>query len=93
VLLSLGAATVAAGWLPRATSLAGSLPATGGFLLLVMADSVGAPGWVREISPFAHLAAVPLDGVSWPATLIMTGLAGALVVAGVVGYRRRDIGG
>jgi ABC-2 type transport system permease protein len=93
VLLSLGAATLAAGWLPRATSVAGSLPATGGFLLLVLADSVGAPGWVREVSPFAHLAAVPLDGVSWPATLVMTGLAGVLVMAGAVGYRRRDIGG
>jgi hypothetical protein len=44
VLLRLGAATLAVGWAPRTTALAGSLPATGGFLLLVIADSIGAPG-------------------------------------------------
>jgi ABC-2 type transport system permease protein len=93
VLLSLGAATLATGWAPRTAAVAGSLPATGGFLLLVIADSVGAPGWVREISPFAHLAAVPLDGVDWAATLVMTGLAVVLVVAGAVGYQRRDLQG
>ncbi|MDG4782230.1 hypothetical protein O7614_21450 [Micromonospora sp. WMMD961] len=93
VLLSLGAATLAVGWVPRVTAFAGSLPAIGGFLLLVMADSVGAPGWVRGLSPFAHLAPVPLTAVDWTSTLIMTTLGVALGVAGVMGYRRRDLQG
>ncbi|MFG1837365.1 hypothetical protein ACGFH8_02885 [Micromonospora sp. NPDC049175] len=91
VLLSLGAATLAAGWAPRAAAFAGSLPAAGGFLLLVIADSVGAPGWVRGLSPFAHLAPVPLTAVDWTSTLIMITLGVALCVAGVIGYRRRDL--
>lgn len=93
MLISLGAAVLATGWLPRAAALAGSLPATGGFLLLVIVDSVGAPAWVREISPFAHLAPVPLTAVDWAATLIMIVLAAVLVVVGAAGYQRRDLRG
>ncbi|MGC4815669.1 ABC transporter permease [Micromonospora sp. DT228] len=93
VLLSLGAATLAAGRVPRAAAFAGSLPATGGFLLLVIADSVGSPGWVRGLSPFAHLAPVPLTPVDWTSTLAMITLGVALGVAGVLGYRRRDLRG
>jgi ABC-2 type transport system permease protein len=69
----------------------GSLPATGGFLLLVIADSVGAPAWVHDISPFAHLAPVPLAGVGWRATVVMIGLAAAMIATAVIGYRRRDL--
>ncbi|WP_250036674.1 ABC transporter permease [Paractinoplanes maris] len=91
VLLTLAAAALAVGWAPRTTGVAGSLPATGGFLLLVLADSVGAPGWVRGLSPFAHLAPVPLTGVNWPATAVTTGLAIGSTVLALLGYGRRDI--
>jgi ABC-2 type transport system permease protein len=91
VLLSLGAAVFAAGWAPRWTGLIGSLPGVGGFLLLVTAESIAAPGWVREISPFAHLAPVPLTGPDLTASTIMLAAAAVLIVAGVAGYRRRDL--
>ena len=93
VLLSLGAATLATGWVPGAVTFAGSLPAIGGFLLLVIADSTGAPAWVRAISPFTHLAPVPLTTVDWSSTLIMTALAATLVIAGAAGFQRRDLRG
>ncbi|MFJ6154302.1 ABC transporter permease [Micromonospora profundi] len=93
VLLSLGAATLAAGWVSRVTAFAGSLPATGGFLLLVIADSIDATGWVRQLSPFAHLAPVPLTSIDWTTTLIMTSVAVILAIAGTMGYRRRDLQG
>lgn len=91
VLLSLAAAAVAAGWAPRAVAVLGALPATGGFLLLVIADSIDAPGWVRGISPFAHLAPVPVTAVGWAAAIVMTAVAVTLTVAAVIGYRRRDL--
>jgi ABC-2 type transport system permease protein len=90
-LLSLGAAVLALGWLPQATGAIGGLPAVGGFLLLVTAESAGAPSWVAAISPFAHLAPVPFTTANWPATTVMTATAIALTVAGVIGYRRRDL--
>ncbi|MEV0902770.1 hypothetical protein [Actinoplanes sp. NPDC049802] len=91
VLLSLGAAVFAVGWVPRLTGLLGTLPAVGGFLLLVIAESVAAPAWVRDLSPFAHLAPVPLTGPDPTASMIMLAMAAALTIAGLGGYRYRDL--
>lgn len=91
VALSLAAAVFGVGWAPRWAGLLGSLPATGGFLLLVIAESIAAPAWIRDISPFAHLAPVPLAGADLTASTIMLAAAGLLVVAGAAGYRRRDL--
>ncbi|MEV4703183.1 hypothetical protein [Actinoplanes sp. NPDC049316] len=91
VLLSLGAAVFGVGWAPRWTGLIGSLPGVGGFLLLVLAESVAAPGWVHDVSPFAHLAPVPLTGPDPAASAAMLAAAVVLAVAGVGGYRRRDL--
>ncbi|MEU4624847.1 hypothetical protein AB0G04_33355 [Actinoplanes sp. NPDC023801] len=91
IFLSLAAAALAVGWAPRAVAVVGSLPATGGFLLLVIAESVDAPDRVRDVSPFAHLAPVPLQNADWPATAVMTGLAVVMAAAAAAGYRRRDL--
>ncbi|SDT80406.1 ABC transporter permease [Actinoplanes derwentensis] len=89
--LSLGTAVFATGWAPRWAGVVGALPATGGFLLLVIADSIAAPGWVRDLSPYAHLAPVPLADTDWTATTVMLGIAAVLTVAGLAGYQRRDL--
>ncbi|RAO53856.1 hypothetical protein ONO86_01362 [Micromonospora noduli] len=91
VLLCLGAAVLAFGWAPRAVAAIGALPAAGGFIWQVIADSINAPTWIRALSPFAHLAAVPSTAPAWPPALVMVGIAAAGVVAGTVGYRRRDL--
>ncbi|WIN00247.1 hypothetical protein ACTOB_003942 [Actinoplanes oblitus] len=89
--LSLGAAVLATGVAPRAVTAIGVLPTAGGFLLLTLADSIGAPAWVGELSPFAHLAPVPLAGVDAVGALVMTAVTGTLIAAGAVAYRRRDL--
>lgn len=89
--LSLGAATLALGWFPSATVAVGAAPTAGGFLLLVIADSTGAPEWITSLSPFAHLAPVPLQPVNWAATLIMLAIAAILGGVGVLGYQHRDL--
>ncbi|GAB7037728.1 MULTISPECIES: hypothetical protein [Catenuloplanes] len=91
VALSCGAAVLAVGVTPRLAVLAGVAPGVGGFLLQVLADATGAPGWVRDVSPLAHLAPVPLTGPAWPAALTMTAVAACLVIAGTVRYARRDL--
>ncbi|WP_203790599.1 LPXTG cell wall anchor domain-containing protein, partial [Paractinoplanes rishiriensis] len=69
----------------------GSLPATGGFLLLILAESIAAPAWVRDLSPFAHLAPVPLTGPNTTASTVLLIAAVVLTGAGIAGYRRRDL--
>ncbi|MEU8233481.1 hypothetical protein AB0C12_28200 [Actinoplanes sp. NPDC048967] len=90
-LLSLGAAVIALGVVPRAAGWIGGVPTVGGFLLLVTADSTGAPEWVGALSPFAHLAPVPAEGVSWTGTAVMAILAAVLCAAGLAAFARRDV--
>lgn len=88
--LCLGAAVLALGVGPRAVAGIGALPAAGGFLWQVIADSVDAPGWVG-FSPFAHLAPVPAARPDWPGVLGMLTGAAVLAAAGAWAYRRRDL--
>ncbi|XVV10115.1 hypothetical protein ACQP2X_35455 [Actinoplanes sp. CA-131856] len=92
-LLSLGAAVLATGFAPRAVIHAGPLPTTGGFLLLVLADSADAPGWLRSLSPFAHLAPVPLESADFTAAAVMVAVSVLLTAAGLASLRRRDLTG
>lgn len=89
--LGLGAATLALGRTPEAVLPAGMVPAAGGFVLNVVADSVGAPAWVGSLSPFAHLSPVPVTIPDWTATTIMVAIAVALCVAGTMSYTGRDV--
>lgn len=92
-LLCLGAALAALGWAPTAVLGIGVLPAAGGYLLLVLADSFRWPAWVGNLSPFAHLAAVPAQPWDVAGAVVMTALAGVLAVAGVARYGSRDLRG
>lgn len=92
-LLCLGAAVAALGWAPSAVLGIGVLPAAGGYLLLALADSFRWPGWVRELSPFAHLSAVPAEPWDVTGAVAMTTIAALLAVAGLARYGRRDIRG
>ena len=89
--LCLGAAVSALGWLPRAVGLVGAAPAVGGFLLQVVAESTGAPQWVADLSPFAHLAPVPTTSPNWIGAAVMLAVAAGLYAAGSAGYQRRDL--
>ncbi|RLK25709.1 ABC-2 type transport system permease protein [Micromonospora sp. M71_S20] len=90
-LLNLGVAVLVLGRTPHGVAVVGMVPAAGGFLLKVIADSTGAASWVSWLSPYTHLADVPQATPDWPATAVMVGLAGAALAVGTFGYRRRDV--
>ncbi|MGY1714561.1 hypothetical protein ACI78R_08900 [Geodermatophilus sp. SYSU D01106] len=89
--LCLGAATAELGLAPAATLAVEVAPAVGGYLLLVLADTLGWPSGVRALSPFAHLAAVPAEpwDVAGAAGTVTVGVV--LAVAGCLALRRRDL--
>lgn len=90
LMVIVGIAVLLVGWLPQLAALswlvigwaifAGML---GGLLQL--------PTWAMDLSPFAHVPRIPGEAMSWPPMIIMTVLGVALLVAGLVGLRRRDI--
>ena len=71
----------------------GVLPAAGGYLLLVFAESFRWPDWVRSLSPFDHLAPVPAAPVDVAGALGMLVVAAALAAVGLAAYARRDLRG
>jgi ABC-2 type transport system permease protein len=89
--LALGAAALAVGWLPSAVGAVGALPVVGGFLLNVIAESMRAPAWVLNISPYAHVAAVPSVSPQVLAITTFLVVGAALTALGIAGYRRRDL--
>lgn len=88
--LALGAAALAVGWAPGAVTAVGAIPVVGGFLLNIVADSVGAPAWVSNASPFVHVAATPAAAPNWGAIAAFVVIGAALAGLGIYGYRRRD---
>lgn len=91
VLLSLGAAVLALGWLPRAVVLVGALPAVGGFVWWVLAESLDWPDRVQALSPYTHLASVPAEPPDLVAAAVMVAIGLLLLAAGLVGFARRDL--
>ena len=58
-------------------------PVVGGLLEL--------PGWLRDISPFSHTPLAPAAEVTLLPIAILLAVAGALALAGLVTFRRRDV--
>jgi ABC-2 type transport system permease protein len=79
------------GFLPRATSAAWAVAAA-----FVVVSEFGpafhAPQWLMDVSPFTHVPKVPGATVAATPIIWLLAVAAVLVVAGLVGFRRRDIG-
>lgn len=90
-LLAAASAAVALGWMPSAVGVVGALPILGGFLVNAILQTTNAPGWVANLSPWAHLAPVPEMPPHWAATITFLVIAAGLIALGVYGYVKRDV--
>ncbi len=82
-------------------ALIGVAPRFTGFAWLVLAgvvflgffgEGLSLPVWIRDLSPFEHLPAVPAVAASAEPLITMSLLGLALAAVGLVSFRRRDIG-
>jgi ABC-2 type transport system permease protein len=92
-LLFLGLATLAYALVPRGGSGIPYGLVTVAFLWYLFGSLVGVPGWIVSATPFAHVAAVPVQPLRTGAAAIMiaTGLLAA--GTGVAWFERRDLVG
>jgi ABC-2 type transport system permease protein len=58
----------------------------------VLGELLSVPDWARKVSPFEHVPRLPGDPLTVVPLLVLSALAAALTLAGLVGLRRRDIG-
>lgn len=85
-----GLAAVMFGVAPRAMPV-GWLLLGYGVLVGLLGDPLGMADAVRDISPFAHVPRLPAETLTAVPLIVLTALAGALVAAGLAGFRRRDV--
>lgn len=91
VLVLSGVARLLHGAVPGASMLAwsGLLVA---WVVLIFGDLLDLPQWFQDLSPFEHLALVPLQEFRAAPFLALAALATLLSVAGQLAFDRRDIG-
>ncbi|GGL89718.1 ABC transporter membrane-spanning protein [Streptomyces fumigatiscleroticus] len=85
-----GVAVLLYGVVPRAAMAAWGVA---GAVLLIgwVGPALDVPRAVLDLSPFGHLPKLPGGEMAWGPVLVLTGLAVALVAAGLAGLRRRDM--
>lgn len=49
------------------------------------------PQWLSNLAPMEHTGQPPLDSNSWPTAMILLVIAAGPLVAGLAGFRRRDL--
>lgn len=49
------------------------------------------PKWIVDLSPFSHTPAVPAEDLTWTPIITMTAIAAAMIIAGVVLFKRRNL--
>lgn len=76
---------------PRALVLAW-LPLVLAFVVLIFGDLLRLPRWLQSLSPFEHLAAVPVESFELLPVVWVALFAALVSVAGQIAFLRRDIG-
>ena len=90
VLVLSGFARLLHGALPRAV-LAAWLALLLACVVLFFGELLQLPQWFQDLSPYEHLALVPLEPFRWGPFVALTLVAAALSVAGQITFQRRDV--
>lgn len=91
VLVLVAAVVLLIGWLPRAAAAVWALLALA-FVVGWLGSLIDPPQWVRDVSPFEHIPAVPAAAVTGTPLVVLTSLGVVAIVMGWAGFLRRDIG-
>jgi ABC-2 type transport system permease protein len=86
-----GIGTALFGLVPRLAALTWAALAAC-LLLLELGALLKLSHWFVDASPFAHVPKLPGTAVTATPLVALTAIAVALVAAGLVGFRRRDLG-
>lgn len=90
VLVLAGVAVALFGFVPR-VALAAWAALAAVFVVAFFGEVLRLPPWVRAVSPFDHLPAVPAEDLRWAPVVTLLAVATALTGAGLWGLRRRDV--
>lgn len=61
------------------------------FVVMLLGEILRMPAWLRDVSPFEHLALVPAEEFRWAPFVLLLGVALTVSAVGQTGFRRRDL--
>jgi ABC-2 type transport system permease protein len=91
--LFLGITALAYAAIPRASAAAAYSAVTVTFLWQTVGALLTAPGWLLDLTPFAHVALIPAQPFQATAAAVMTGTGVVAAVGALAVFRRRDLTG
>ncbi|RNF38732.1 ABC transporter permease [Planococcus salinus] len=91
VWVMIGIAVLLIGW---AKGLSGFiwLYLTFSFAVVYLGGLLQFPEWVQKLSPYGYVSRIPIEDMDYGTAAILTGIAVLLIIAGFIGYNKRDIG-
>lgn len=89
--LMIGLAVIVFGFAPRWVDVAWGILAAC-FVIGLLGVELRLPDWVQKLSPFERTPALPAADMAVLPLAVLTTLAAVLILGGLVGLRRRDIG-
>jgi len=92
-LLFLGVAALAYAIVPRASAGIAYGLVTVAFLWQLSGSLLGAPKWLLDLTPFAHVGLVPVQPLRAVAAIVMLGIALSSALAAIWIFQRRDLTG
>lgn len=92
MLVMIGIAVFLIGFIPKRTTLIW-LYVFYSFIVLYLGGIFQFPEWVGKLSPYGHIPQLPVEEFEFIPIFTLTIIAVALMVAGLVGYKKRDIEG
>ncbi|SFB07188.1 ABC-2 type transport system permease protein [Lentibacillus halodurans] len=92
LLVIIGLTVLLIGFVPKVSSLIW-LYVLYSFFVLYFGGMFQFPDWVGKLSPFGYIPELPVDEMEWLPVVVLTVIVIGLTIAGILGYRRRDIQG
>ena len=78
------------GLLPKATSVIWVYFGLS-FFISFIGRMLNLPDWFSKVSPLSYIPQLPVDSINYVVLIVLTVIAAALIVAGFVFYRKRDV--
>lgn len=91
MLVVVGVSALIFGWAPRALAVVGWALVGVIIFVGVFASLLDFPDWFLDLSPFSHLAQMPVEDFAFAPVLWLTVIAAAGVALGLVGLGRRQV--
>lgn len=92
IVAMVGLAAVTVGFLPRLV-IVPWLYLAFSFMVVYMGPLLQLPQWIGRLSPFGYIPRLPVDPFRIAPVVAVGAAAVALLIAGFIGYRRRDVFG